>query len=1190
MSENSVTLSELLRALFPDNESLLEFVLRLDGGAAVADALPNTDVSKQKYRSKAADHLFAHGLVDNAFFALLEHDRPKFAATIRRAQATLHLTATNGVATTAPRKSLLRALQPFDQDDTLFGRDMEVQDIETLVTGADFRFGVVFGRTGCGKTSLLRAGLMPRLIARGFTAIYLPRPIDLMRTLHDALATNSQDAALAGTIVVVDQFEELFLQQPAKDAHADLAMLIAQCMRAGPASIRVLVGIREDLCSRLLYLTPHVPEPLRSANSYLLEEFRPETAAAILRASRDTDGTEFDDSLIRAVVDELGPEGLVRPVELQIVATTLKRRRVRRESVYATLGGAEGLLRTYIEGEIAATPHRLAAARMLRRLCNPDRPGKAPVDVTTDELVEHLRHDGIDTADTTMVEETLTQLRQARLVVETQQGRYNLIHDYLARLVILATEGTESETVKATRLLGRYVADYQSDSAVRIPRAHLLRLRRHARAAIASNPLAQRLVRASVRSVLAHAVLPSLVLLCVALASAYVVLSTTSYLSTQPAAFVAAGQDIVVRTGHPALQLLPGFDEVIVDTGYAMNDVIQEPSLSIYDIPRELLWVFNGRVSGRYETWAALLADRLTTPDRIYTYRMLGDWANAANVAVTTALRAGELQRGSLNVMPMTLVPDDALEAGKFFATLLEPLDEVGRGLIEPLQRYLTASGAASHDQESIYGYLLQRQLEADGRKPESARSSWMSRLVDEHALRLLVMNHAGLVRGDDAVRVFRQMIARSTELERKYPLLATLEIMLLANADAAGTLLPIFVEALVEQTDDSDWKQLGLAREAFSMLSRVVRVHPQVVDDASLKRLADKAEEENIIGIAYGILASQRSAVSNEAPPVQLLRCSAQEASSGQRSFVADACALALVRAGKDDADRHQLKRSLASRNEYVADLAGHLALTSNGGLREYMTPAQQKGHVIDAIRGQIGLEFGYEDLDRRNFIYEIGRMHRSLIQDDAIALLVESFTSYWSVTQGGTAATLLFDAARWQPGKILASSPRFRAWKRSSLSPVDAIGFRETALAILARARYEQRRLCLVPGCAGGVKLDEIADLLATRTNYETRVDGVYAAYLRWLDTPADRQSIETLLATQAERPEPDLRITANMAREMIRVGAQTEVGDHITPGLALARIRYLESQNNIHIRFAARLAMERWIDATAATRRRL
>ncbi|MGH8550782.1 MAG: ATP-binding protein [Methylococcales bacterium] len=57
--------------------------------------------------------------------------------------------------------------------DRFFGRGSDTGELFQMVSHRDFRFGVLSGESGSGKTSLLNAGLIPKLTDQGDLAVYL---------------------------------------------------------------------------------------------------------------------------------------------------------------------------------------------------------------------------------------------------------------------------------------------------------------------------------------------------------------------------------------------------------------------------------------------------------------------------------------------------------------------------------------------------------------------------------------------------------------------------------------------------------------------------------------------------------------------------------------------------------------------------------------------------------------------------------------------------------------------------------------------------------------------------------------------------------------------------------------------------------------------------------------------------------
>ena len=81
-------------------------------------------------------------------------------------------------------------------------RDRLLADFERLEVGGP-RYVVVSGPSGSGKSSLVRAGVLPRLRAAGWTIVGPTQPREIVRSGAPAGGAGDRSA------VVVDQFEEV---------------------------------------------------------------------------------------------------------------------------------------------------------------------------------------------------------------------------------------------------------------------------------------------------------------------------------------------------------------------------------------------------------------------------------------------------------------------------------------------------------------------------------------------------------------------------------------------------------------------------------------------------------------------------------------------------------------------------------------------------------------------------------------------------------------------------------------------------------------------------------------------------------------------------------------------------------------------------------------------------------------------
>ena len=143
-------------------------------------------------------------------------------------------------------------LAPLTERDRgrLHGREA---DVALLLDHALYRRSVVYtAPSGTGKTSLLRAGLVPRLEALGIHAVYLRCRGDSAERLATAIApgaTALEDALArhAGKLVLLlDQVE----------AEPELAARVVRDADAAATDVSVVLSVREDHLARLLARIP----------------------------------------------------------------------------------------------------------------------------------------------------------------------------------------------------------------------------------------------------------------------------------------------------------------------------------------------------------------------------------------------------------------------------------------------------------------------------------------------------------------------------------------------------------------------------------------------------------------------------------------------------------------------------------------------------------------------------------------------------------------------------------------------------------------------------------------------------------------------------------------------------------------------------------------------------------------------
>lgn len=425
-----------------------------------------------------------------------------------------------------------RGLLPFQEADRtrFFGRELETRMLFDMVAREDFRFGVLFGDSGSGKTSLVRAGLTPLLWERGYVPVnvrYLRDPIESLvaacvRQCGVARGADESPRAYldraardtgATIVVVLDQFEQFFAAATAPDDRETFLSFLATCCGAEASPVRFLVSIRSDF----LYLIATemsgvVAEPLASSRILHLRTFDVEQAERIIQQSSDRANFSIEPHLARQIACDLAVHGVVLPSELQIVGDQLQRRRIVTLGAYRRSGGHEALVFDFLDSVVRAASDRETVSLVLRALVSDENARLAL------PLADVTRR--VQRGETAVVAalDLLVRSRLVREVQEAQPWQYELMHDYLIGRIEQMSGGARTAVDRANRLFRQYLSAYLVDRAVRIPVANLWSIVRYSN--LERGKRERALLKRSVLSAALRAAAIALLAIVVALAAA----------------------------------------------------------------------------------------------------------------------------------------------------------------------------------------------------------------------------------------------------------------------------------------------------------------------------------------------------------------------------------------------------------------------------------------------------------------------------------------------------------------------------------------------------------------------------------------------------------------------------------------------------------------------------------------------
>jgi formylglycine-generating enzyme required for sulfatase activity len=383
-----------------------------------------------------------------------------------------------------------------------FGRKTAIEDLHKKVLND--RLTVLHARSGAGKTSLLNAGLSPKLIEEARLPVYVHiRPFeedpvkDLKRALvppslgpwpklltdlsmHEFLGLvcthlNRQTVEL---VIIFDQFEQFLVTLPDEEVQVPFIKILCDCYEDQTLPVRFVIALRQGNLGNLDEFESYIPEILQ--NRYRLSLMaKSDIKEAITQPLKER---RAEISIEPALVDSLIEALAAKEVELthlQIVCTKLYEALPEGEKVisvhlYQSLGETEGILTNYLDDTLSTLPDykQLVARNILKALVS----SKA-----TNRILHMPDLLVVIPPDVSVVEDVLQYLIDARLLRqgETLEGiEYELAHAYLAQKVYHWVGQDEIENKEAQELLQRELANWRVHRSL-VDAEKLNILRRH---------------------------------------------------------------------------------------------------------------------------------------------------------------------------------------------------------------------------------------------------------------------------------------------------------------------------------------------------------------------------------------------------------------------------------------------------------------------------------------------------------------------------------------------------------------------------------------------------------------------------------------------------------------------------------------------------------------------------------------
>ncbi|MFF5184985.1 trypsin-like peptidase domain-containing protein [Streptomyces sp. NPDC000345] len=305
-----------------------------------------------------------------------------------------------------------RDLRPFEEGDARWfrGRAEAVDEVLNKLNASGKRGMLVVGPSGSGKSSLIRAGVLPRLKSSDFprpSVVFVPRPgRDLRDTLdredrlpgaavHGIAAAVEQRMAAEPDcdrlILLIDQFEELLAHRQHDGAvdgsHAALRELTELITSFAP--VKVVMIMRSDFLPRMMDIARVLLDAV-GRELHLPSELSRDDLKAIITEPAAAAGATWDERLPDRITSDVlaatpgGAETGRAPAQLlpllEITLLHLWENREDGRLVDRAYQGVTGSLRSWALRAMHQLPaeQQVAAQRMLTALVRRDEAGRMP--------------------------------------------------------------------------------------------------------------------------------------------------------------------------------------------------------------------------------------------------------------------------------------------------------------------------------------------------------------------------------------------------------------------------------------------------------------------------------------------------------------------------------------------------------------------------------------------------------------------------------------------------------------------------------------------------------------------------------------------------------------------------------------------------------------------------------------------
>jgi conflict system STAND superfamily ATPase/SIR2-like protein len=336
-----------------------------------------------------------------------------------------------------------------------FGRERETENLVSDIVTA--RLVILFAKTGSGKSSLINAGVRPRLEELDYQTFWIrveqdpiEAAVSAFRRENFCLDGKPFVECLKGivrqlskpVVLFFDQFEEFFLVPASLDSEALRRFKLAaqrfvadvgELYRNRESGVHFVFSMREEFFHEMDVFRSEIPTIFSAESSLRLRWLDDIQARAAIIQPALAAGRSFSEEFTSALIEDLkdserASEG-IEPASLQIVCDTIWTRECFDLDAYRALGRAKGILESRLEKDIAslADAELKAFERIVPELTHSERQTKRLRGV---DAIEQSLNEAPGSLDA-----VIAKLEKLRLVVKSKHSTGVFIEwtsDYVA--------------------------------------------------------------------------------------------------------------------------------------------------------------------------------------------------------------------------------------------------------------------------------------------------------------------------------------------------------------------------------------------------------------------------------------------------------------------------------------------------------------------------------------------------------------------------------------------------------------------------------------------------------------------------------------------------------------------------------------------------------------------------------------